>query len=283
MRTIPTSTSPFVALALAAALLGSCGQSEPEFAPERGGQAVTTEQPAPEATPREQATPAPSRAEPEPEPTPVPSPTPVAADDTPDDGRIPDHVRERPLVEDTGSRSSLGRTRDTAKDLRNTLQGGLETSPLAITNREDEYVQIANVHWDLPEGWRIAVPQDPGVLEEIVVPSNTYGSGRILFMRSDRTYDEHVRDWEGRMLDEVGNPTVAISHAYDAGDYAGQVFTMRGTYVADGREHPFFMIGMIGIDLEDGTSVTGVYIAPEDTQLENRAKWEQFLDSVTIK
>lgn len=275
MTTTPHSVSPFAALALAAAFLGSCGQSEPEFAPERGGRAVATEQPAAEDATQPSADPAPSRDEPATEP----EPTPVATDD----GRIPDHVRERPLVEDLGSRSSLGRTRDSAKDLRNSLQGGLDTSPLAITSREDEYVQIANIHWDLPEGWRIAVPQDPDVLEEVVVPSATYGSGRILFMRSDGSYDEQVRDWEGRMLDGVGSPVDAISDPYDAGDYAGQAFTMRGTYVADGREHPFFMIAIIGIDLEDGTSVTGVYIAPEDTQLENRAKWEQFLDSVKIK
>lgn len=280
---------PFTAAALAAALLAmsSCGQSEPEYAKDRRGRTVTTEQPAAETptSPAEEVTPAPSQAEPPAPPTPTPTPTnvPSSAPVAVDDDRIPDHVRERPLVENTGTRSSLGRTRDSARGLRNALQGGLETPPLAITNFEDEYVQIGNVHWDLPDGWQIAIPQSEGILEQIVVPSQTYGAGLIFFTRSEPGSDSVLKDWAGRFLDGTGSPAPTISSPYDVGDYAGRVLTLRGTYVADGRDHPFFMLGFVDLELADGTVVNVAYVASEDTQLENRAKWEEFLDSGKIK
>ncbi|MFT5423702.1 MAG: hypothetical protein ACI89L_001490 [Phycisphaerales bacterium] len=278
---IHASTRPLAALTLAAAMLamGSCGQSEPEFAAERGGSAVAPTEQAPSQQPADDRDQRTATTQPEPEPTPTPTPTPVATDD----GPIPDHVRERPLVENTGTRSSLGRTRDSARGLRNSLQGGLETGPLAITNTEDEYIQLANVHWDMPAGWQLAIPQEADVLEEIVVPSSAYGHGRIIFTRTQGTPSRIVQFWEGQVLNNTGSPASAETTPYEAGDYDAITATMNGTLVSGGKDHPFYAVNMVLVDLGDGTVATGVYLAPEENFNENAELWQRFLNSVSIE
>jgi|GEM_PF-3575461 len=261
--------TPAAFLALAALLLASCGESEPEFAPARGGTSSSTttdsgtaDAPAPRTT-------QPTRSE--------PSPTPTTSD-----GRIPD-APERDFVAEAGSRSTLGRTRDSALDLRNDLQGGQETSPLAITTPDEEWVQVANVRWDMPDGWRIAVPQDDNVVAEMAVPSTAYGSGQILFTRTESNPRRVIADWSTYVLDNVGNPADAETEDMTVADRDVTLATLRGTYLEGAREKPYYAVNLLIVDLTDGTYAVGTYIANESNYDENRAKWLEFVNSMRVR
>lgn len=262
--------TPAALLALTALLLASCGESEPEFAPARGGTSSstttdsgTTDAPAPRTT-------QPSRSEP------------TTPSDTTPDGRIPD-APERDFVAETGARSTLGRTRDSALDLRNDLQGGQETSPLAITTPDEEWVQVANVRWDMPDGWRIAVPQDDAVVAEMAVPSTAFGSGQILFTRTESNPSRVIADWSAYVLDNVGNPADAETEDLTVAGRDVTLATLRGTFLEGAREKPFYAVNLLIVDLTDGTYAVGTYIANESNYDENRAKWLEFANSMRVR
>ncbi|MFG0306534.1 MAG: hypothetical protein ACF8Q5_10035 [Phycisphaerales bacterium JB040] len=263
--------TPAALLAVAALLLASCGESEPEFAPARGGGGSTTSSPTTSDTPD---TPSPSGTQ--------PSRTEPSPSTTTSDGRIPD-APERDFVEETGARSTLGRTRDSARDIRDQLQGGQETSPLAITTPDEEWVQVANVRWDMPEGWRIAVPQDDGVVAEMAVPSTAYGTGRILFTRTESSPERVIADWSTYVLDSIGDPADAQTEEMTVAGRDVTLATLRGTYLEGARENPFYAVNLLIVDLTDGTYAVGTYIANESNYDENRAKWLGLANSMEVR
>ena len=186
---------------------------------------------------------------------------------------------EREWIEEEGSKSILGRSRDRAKDVRDKIQGGTEPEEgIANTTYDEEYAQAAGFAWDMPEGWRMAVPS-AGHFGEMFIQS-PLGNASVVFSKTTESTTQTRRALESNITDTFGSASTRTSTKEIAG-YAVTIFDLEGTYIdpsgKGGRnESPFYAIHAALIELPT-TKVLIKMWGPQDTVNQNKAKFDAML------
>lgn len=142
---------------------------------------------------------------------------------------------EREWVEEEGSKSLLGRSRDKARDLANEIQGG--TAPeegLAVTIEEDEYASASGIRWDMPGDWRMAVPAQGRFAEMLI--QNPLGNASVSFSRETKTVRDLTRQLEAEIVDPMGGRSRARTTNETILGHPVTFAELTGTYLDPGSK-----------------------------------------------
>lgn len=222
---------------------------------------------------------------------PPPKPDPAAdAEQTPvaDEPEADSADPERELRAQRESRSSLGRTRDMARDTRNQLSGGASTdSRLADTGYDEHWIEVRDLHWDVPEAWTLAIPSNPRITGEAVVQS-PLGNATVLFYEVPGDPAAALRDLGTTMLDELGSrQRPRTTRDTVAGRTVHRISVLTGTFVdpanRSAREQPFWGLRAAAIELDERTTAVVVLRGPEQTINQNDARWDGMIEGMTTK
>lgn len=200
-----------------------------------------------------------------------------------DDRRYEDEERE--WVEEEGSKSLLGRARDSARDKRDAIQGGTEPeNGIANTTYDEEYAQAAGFAWDMPEGWRMAVPSS-GHFAEMYI-QNPLGNASVVFEKTDMNASKTHRDLKKYITDTFGSSSPKTSTKMVMGHQV-TIFDLEGTYIdpsgKGGRnESPFYAIHAALIELPT-TKVLIRMWGPQDTVNQNKSKFDAMIEKMYEK
>jgi len=192
---------------------------------------------------------------------------------------------EREWIKEDGAKSTFGRSRDKAKDLRNTIQGGTEPEEgIANTIYDEEYAQAAGHAWDMPEDWRMAVPSS-GRFAEMFVP-NPLGNASVVFSKTTESTIQTRRSLEEYITDTFGSSSTRTS-TKTIMSYSVTIFDLEGTYIdpsgKGGRnEVPFYAIHAALIELPT-TKVLIKMWGPQDAVNQNKSKFDAMLEKMYKK
>lgn len=271
--------SSLAALAVVLGLVPGCGSKDPEpEAPYRIEKSYIDDNPKPRPPKPEPAAAEPESPEPaatpptEPEPEPEPESQPA------------DEAPERELVAERQSRSSLGRTRDMARDLRSGLQGGAAPSgEIASTTDQDMWIEVGDLHWDVPLAWSLVIPSNPAIKGELLV-ENQLGNAQVLFREDPRPASAIVRDPGVTVLDDIGDAIRPSARKAQVAGHAVHRFTMAGTMVPPrGNELPFWTVRGVVIERPGQPAVVVLMLGPDQTMLQNQARWEGMIEGMTTR
>ncbi|MEM9372726.1 MAG: hypothetical protein AAGA55_03705 [Planctomycetota bacterium] len=195
-----------------------------------------------------------------------------------DDGMVEearDWERERE------SQSLLGRSRDKAKTLRNSIQGGTEEpeNGLAVTRPDEEWVGTGGWAWDMPQGWRMAVPGS-GRFGEMYVASD-FGAATVTFERDRGAVAELERRVGSMVVDLIGSRVTPRVSSFDVGGLPVKLLSLEGTYIdpsgkGGGNEKPFYAVRGAIVDLGDERAVV-VLVGPETTVTNHAERFENMI------
>ena len=200
-----------------------------------------------------------------------------------DDRQYEDEERE--WTEEEGSKSLLGRARDSARDKRDAIQGGTEPeNGIANTTYDEEYAQAAGFAWDMPDGWRMAVPSS-GRFAEMYI-QNPLGNASVVFEKTDMNASETHRDLKKYITDTFGSSSPKTSTKMVMGHQV-TIFDLEGTYIdpsgKGGRnESPFYAIHAALIELPT-TKVLIRMWGPQDTVNQNKSKFDAMIEKMYEK
>jgi len=189
---------------------------------------------------------------------------------------------EREWTEEDGSRSILGRARDSAKDQRNAIQGGTEPeNGIANTTYDEEYAQTAGFAWDMPEDWRMAVPSSGHFAEMFV--QHPLGNASVVFEKTEWTSAQTKRELQKYITDMFGSSDARTSTKSVMG-YNVTVFDLEGTYIDPGgkggrNESPFYAIHAALIELPTAKVLIRMW-GPQDTINQNKAKFDAMIEKM---
>jgi len=211
-------------------------------------------------------------------------PEPVATDDEPE---LPEDERayadeERQWIEEEGSKSLLGRSRDSARDMRDRIQDSTEPERgIANTVRDEEYAQAAGYAWDMPEGWRMAVPSQ-GHFAEMYI-QNPLGNASVVFSKEDQSIPQIRRQLESTITDTFGASSTRTSTKEISG-YPVTIFDLEGTYIdpsgkGGGNETPFYAVHAAVIELPT-TKVLIKMWGPQDTVNQAKPAFDRMLEQM---
>jgi hypothetical protein len=213
-----------------------------------------------------------------------PAPAPTADDDpvTIDQGSTtPAEDQERDWIKERESQSLLGRSRDKAKDLRNDLQGGTDgpDNGFAATTEEDEWVGTTGYRWDMPDGWKMAIPGS-GRFGEMYIQSD-FGAATVAFTKEDGTVAELERRVAGMLVDMIGSKITPKTESLEVDGRSVKLLSLEGTYIdpsskGGANEKPFYAVRGAVIDLGT-TRVLVVLWGPEDTVKRNESKFSAMI------
>lgn len=172
----------------------------------------------------------------------------------------------RPWRAEREPTSLLGRSYQKAKDTRDAMRGGTDAD-LADTLDEEEYAQASGLRWDMPPGWRMAIPEGER-FAQMFIESPT-GAASVAFTRETGTPRTLVRQLEGRMIGSMGGRAGAET---DETTILGRRVTrvsIDGTYIDPGakggrNEKPFFSLRAAVFDLGEERILVTMW-GPEDT------------------
>jgi hypothetical protein len=209
-------------------------------------------------------------------PAPEPEPEePVVIDQSgPGDEEPTDEERE--WTEERRSQSTFGRSRDKARELKNDLQGGTDAeNGLADTAPEDEWVGTSGAVWEMPEGWRMAIPGE-GRIGEMFVP-NDLGAASVAFTKESVSVEELRRQVAAMLVTPAGGRVTPRSESIEVLGKPVLLLSLEGTYIdasskGSGNEKPFYAVRAAVVDLET-TRVLIVMWGPEDTVTQNEGKF----------
>ena len=214
-----------------------------------------------------------------------PEPEPVEIDQTQVEAEKSYDDEEREWVAEEGSKSLLGRSRDKAKDIRERIQGGTEPdNGIANTSFDEEYAQAAGFAWDMPEGWRMAVPSADHFAEMFI--QNPLGNASVVFSKTELSTTQARRELEKYITDTFGSSGTSTSTKTIQG-YNVTMFDLEGTYIdpsgKGGRnESPFYAIHAALIELPT-TKVLIRMWGPQDTVNQNKGKFDGMLNKMYEK
>ena len=192
---------------------------------------------------------------------------------------------EREWTEEEGSKSIFGRARDKARDQRNAIQGGTEPeNGIANTTFDEEYAQAAGHAWDMPEGWRMAVPSGSHFAEMFI--QNPLGNASVVFEKTDKNTNQTKRDLQRYITDTFGSSDAKTS-TKTVMNFPVTIFELEGTYIdpsgKGGRnESPFYAIRAALIELPT-TKVLIRMWGPQDTIIRNAAKFDAMIEKMYEK
>ncbi len=219
-------------------------------------------------------------------PAPPPEPEP-AAEEPADDDESPDDDEERELRAQRESRSSLGRTRDMARDTRNQLSGGATTnSRLADTGYDEHWIEVRDFHWDVPEAWSIAIPNNPQIKGELVIESSL-GNASALFYEVSGDPQNALRQVAATMLDDLGSPQRPRPAREQIAGATVHRIAVSGTYTdpanRSAREQPFWALRAIAIEIDERTTLVATLRGPQQTVEQHDARWDGMIEGMTTK
>ena len=162
---------------------------------------------------------------------------------------------EREWVEEEGSQSLFGKSRDKARDLANEIQGG--TSPeegIAVTIEEDEYASASGIRWAMPEDWRMAVPAQGRFAEMLI--QNPLGNASVSFTTETKTVRDLTRQMEAEIVDPMGGRSRARTSNETILGHLVTMVELSGTYLDPGakgsaNERIFYAMRAAIFDLGD--------------------------------
>lgn len=215
------------------------------------------------------------------EPKPIPveiNQTQISQDPDPKD-------EDREWVKEEGPKSIFGRSRDKARDLTQKIQGGTEPQEgIANTTYDEEYAQAAGYAWDMPEGWRMAVPAQ-GHFAEMYI-QNPLGNASVVFSKTTDSVIQTRRSLEQYITDAFGSSDTRIS-TKTVKSHTVTIFELEGTYIdpssKGGRnESPFYAIHAALIELPT-TKVLVRMWGPQDTINQNASKFDAMINNMRQK
>ena len=189
---------------------------------------------------------------------------------------------EREWVKEDGSKSIFGRSRDKGIDTANRLQDGTEPEEgIANTTYDEEYAQTAGHAWDMPEGWRMAVPSS-GHFAEMYI-QNPLGNASVVFSKTTESAAQTRRSLESYITDTFGSADTRTSTKTVMG-YAVTIYDLEGTYIdpsgKGGRnESPFYAIHAALIELPT-TKVLIRMWGPQDTVNQSKSKFDAMIEKM---
>lgn len=214
----------------------------------------------------------------EPEPVETAQDTPTAQDNTPSD-------EQREWVEEEGAKSIFGRSRDKARDIRNDISGGTEPEEgIANTTYDEDYAQAAGFAWDMPDGWRMAVPSANSFAEMYI--QNPLGNASVVFTKTTESTTQTKRTLEQYITDTFGSTSTRTSTKEVMG-HTVTIFELEGTYIdpagKGGRnENPFYAIRAALVELPT-TNVLIRMWGPQDTINQNKPKFDAMINNMYEK
>ncbi|MCA9303732.1 MAG: hypothetical protein KC996_06390 [Phycisphaerales bacterium] len=215
------------------------------------------------------------------EQAPEPEPTPVIEDEPVEITQAVPQEQDRQWEAEQGSKSTLGKTRDRAKDLANRIKDG--TTPdngIAFTRSEDEYANSSGYRWDMPEDWRMAVPSS-GHFAEMYI-NHPLGNASVAFSKERGSVQEIIRSLQSTLVSDIGGRTKADTTTKTVLGLPVTIVDMKGTYVdpagKGGRnESPFYAIHAAIIELPDTRILINMW-GPEDTVAQSSGKFNAMLE-----
>jgi hypothetical protein len=181
---------------------------------------------------------------------------------------------EREWTKEEGSKSIFGRSRDKAKNLRDRIQDS--TAPengIANTSFDEEYAQAAGFAWDMPDGWRMAVPAG-GRFAEMYI-KNPLGNASVAFSKQTGSITQIKRSLESKISDTYGDRTISRPTTKVVKGFTVTVFDIAGSYIdpsskGSRNESPFYAIHAVVIELPTSKVLIELW-GPQETV--NRSKY----------
>lgn len=175
---------------------------------------------------------------------------------------------EREWVKEREAQSVLGRTHERGQDIRDRMRGGAAPAGgIASTTEEDEYAAASGLRWEMPEGWRMAVPVGERFAEMFI--ESPLGGASVAFTRETSGVREIVRALEGRMVDPSGGRAGARTRRTTVLGNPVTIVDLEGTYLDPGakggrNERIFYAMHAAVFDLGDERVLITMW-GPEDT------------------
>lgn len=206
---------------------------------------------------------------------PEPEPQPAAA---------PEEAPERDLVAERRAKSTFGRTRDMARDLRPGMQGGATpTGDIAATTDQDMWIEVGNLHWDVPLVWRLVISGDPNVKGELLIQSDL-GDAQVLFREDPRPAGAIVRDLGVTVVDDIAEPVRPRDDKTQIAGHTVHRLTMAGTVVPpQGNDLPFWTVHAAIVERPGQPCVVIVFMGPSTTVEQNTARWDAMIEGMTTR
>lgn len=194
--------------------------------------------------------------------------------------------QEREWVEDEGSKSLFGRSRDKAKDLQNQIQGG--TSPedgLANTLLDEEYAASSGYRWEMPEDWRMAMPARDQFAQMYIM--NALGNASVSFTDEDASVNALVRSMQEQIIDPMGGRSRARTSEKTVLGKSVTMVDLTGTYLDPGakggtNEQIFYAIHAAIFDLGDSRVLIKMW-GPEDTVNLSKVLFDKMINETSAE
>ncbi len=192
---------------------------------------------------------------------------------------------KRTWIPEEGSKSLFGKTRDRAIDLGDKMQDSTQpANGLANTTYDEEYAQAAGYAWDMPEGWRMAVPS-AGYFAEMFIP-NPYGNASVVFSKESASIADIRRDLESYLTSTFGDATTQ-STTKEIKGFKVTIFDLEGSYIDPSSKgsrnaSPFYAIHAAVIELPT-TRVLIKLWGPQDTVHQSTARFDRMLEKMYEK
>lgn len=188
---------------------------------------------------------------------------------------------QRQWEAEQGSRSTLGKARDRAKDITNRLRDG--TSPdngIAFTSSDEEYANASGYRWDMPEDWRMAVPSS-GRFAEMYI-NHPLGNASVAFTKEQGSVRDITRSLQSMLVSDIGGRTDVDTTTKHVLGHTVTILDLKGTYVdpsgKGGRnESPFYAIHAAIIELPDTRILINMW-GPENTVAQSSGKFDAMIE-----
>ena len=190
---------------------------------------------------------------------------------------------DREWTAEEGSKSIFGRARDKAKNVVKLANDSTEPeNGVAITAYDEEYAQAAGHAWDMPEGWRMAVPTT-GHFAEMYI-QNQLGNASVVFSKESGTLRQIRRTLEATMTDTFGGSSKTITTKKTIQDFPVTFFELNGTYLdpsgkGNRNGSPFYAIHAAVIELPT-TKILIKLWGPEDTVKQNKYLFDTMIEKM---
>lgn len=217
----------------------------------------------------------------EPAPTPPPAPPPPSDDTETQTASAENPIPERTLEAERESRSTLGRTRDGARDLRNNIVGGADRDdPVAATTADEHYLEADTLVWNVPLDWDITIPSDPAVRSSARIPSPLGDANiRVTTPRADQR--SLINTWRREWINGTGGPANIRTETITVDGLTVTLATADGTYTGGrGNESPFWSLRAAIVDRGGDQPAVLTLIGPEDTVRRAEGLWRALIDGM---
>jgi len=190
---------------------------------------------------------------------------------------------DREWVKVEGAKSIYGKSISKAKNLGEKIQGSTEPeNGLANTQFDEEYAQAAGFAWDMPEGWRMAVP-GVGRFAEMYV-QNPLGNASVVFTKETYSISLIKRSLQSTITDTFSGRTKVRTSTKEVLGHTVTILDLAGTYIDPGAKgtsngSPFYAIHAVVIELPT-TKVLIKLWGPQDTVERSKGKFDAMIEKM---